>query len=61
MESVVKVSFTGKVRLEQRPVGSEGAEPAAMGDKPFPVEGTTKIVRQESARLFSKRIPRRPV
>lgn len=58
MESVVKVSFTGKVRLEQR---SEGAGPAAVGDKAFPVEGTTKILGQESARLFSKRIPRRPV
>lgn len=54
-------SFTGKARLEQRPIGSEGAGPAAMGDKAFPVEGTTKILGQESARLLSKRIPRRPV
>lgn len=32
---VVKVSFTGKVRLEQRPEESEEARPAAVVDKAF--------------------------
>lgn len=53
---MVKVSFIGKVRLEQRPEGSEEAGPAA-----FPVEGTTKVIAQESAGLFKKRISMRPV
>lgn len=32
---MVKVSFTGKVRLEQRPEESEEARPAAVVDKAF--------------------------
>lgn len=52
------VSFTGKVRLEPRPEGIEGA---VMGDKAFPVKGITKVIKQESTRLFKKIIPRRRV
>lgn len=51
---MVRVGLTGKVRLEQRPKGSEGLWPAARGDKAFPVERTTKVIGQESARLFLK-------
>lgn len=46
--------LTGKVRLEQRPEGSEGVEPAARVNKALPVEGKTKVRGQESARLFKK-------
>lgn len=38
---MVKVSFTGKVKLEQRLERSEGTGPAARGDRAFPAEGTT--------------------
>lgn len=51
---MVRVGLTGKVRLEQRPKGSEGLGPAARGDKAFPVERPTKVIGQESARLFLK-------
>lgn len=52
---MVKVSFTGKVRLEQRPEESEEARPAAVVDKAFPVEGTTKGHRTGECWTFLKK------